>query len=289
MGGFRVSIACIQDRLVELATDYQVGHAEVLSLTSLLWKLSDAFSARAASAYREQGLVLAVADQRRRDEWLSGLLAGSLSATQVDQGCLTYHVRRDMRLRAFCSGPLGEAALERAQHAILQQWAPQEDVRMMVPSNGHLIGIASSLPPVMRGLLLAAGPEDDIDRMPMSFAIAQGVLAAARLQFTDGIHTLETLGWRVAVPRVADVSDLVHLRYLQPLIDAGPFGVQVVKALRAYLANGRSIPRTAKALHVHVNTLRYQLARFEELTGWPLDETDTLVELSWALYASPLS
>jgi putative transposase len=40
---------------------------------------------------------------------------------------------------------------------------------------------------------------------------------------------------------------------------------------------------------VHVNTLRYRLSRFEELTGRSLQDTDTIVELSCVLYGAPAS
>ena len=36
---------------------------------------------------------------------------------------------------------------------------------------------------------------------------------------------------------------------------------------------------------MHVNTLRYRLRRFSQLTGADLGDLDTLVEVSWALSA----
>ncbi|WP_035731897.1 MULTISPECIES: PucR family transcriptional regulator [Frankia] len=285
MGGFRICIASIQDRLVDRAQEFGVDHPESLTLTSLLWKLSDVFSARAASAYREYGLSHAVADRRRRDEWLAGLLAGTLSPTQIEQGCIRYHVRRDTRLRAVCTATLSEAELDQALNLINQGCRRSNMVLLLVPSQGRLVGIVSGPPPAVPGLLVAAGPEGPLGRVAASFSVANDVLAAARLRHDEGVHTLESLGWRVAVPRAADVTALMRARYLQPLRDTGAFGEEVVESLRCYLANGRNIPRTAEALHVHVNTLRYRLARFEELTGRSLDDTDTLVELSWAFHA----
>jgi putative transposase len=44
----------------------------------------------------------------------------------------------------------------------------------------------------------------------------------------------------------------------------------------------------ARCAHVHVNTVRYRLRRFEELTGMILDAADTVVELSWAMAAREL-
>ncbi|MFB6675094.1 helix-turn-helix domain-containing protein, partial [Streptomyces sp. NPDC056390] len=69
------------------------------------------------------------------------------------------------------------------------------------------------------------------------------------------------------------------------LRNLGKFGTEVTVALRAYLANGRNIPRAAAALHIHVNTLRYRLTRFEEATGRHLDDVDTVIELALALHA----
>jgi putative transposase len=79
------------------------------------------------------------------------------------------------------------------------------------------------------------------------------------------------------------LDELQRARYLRPLQEIGPFGDQVVEALRSYLRHERSIPLTATALRVHVNTLRYRLSRFEELTGRSLQHTDTVVELALAL------
>jgi DNA-binding PucR family transcriptional regulator len=40
---------------------------------------------------------------------------------------------------------------------------------------------------------------------------------------------------------------------------------------------------TARSLHVHANTLRHRLRRYEESTGVSLREPRVLVELWWAL------
>jgi DNA-binding PucR family transcriptional regulator len=43
------------------------------------------------------------------------------------------------------------------------------------------------------------------------------------------------------------------------------------------------VEETARALHVHPNTLRHRLKRFEEATGATLRDPRHLVELWWAL------
>ncbi|MFF4361432.1 helix-turn-helix domain-containing protein [Streptomyces sp. NPDC001604] len=58
--------------------------------------------------------------------------------------------------------------------------------------------------------------------------------------------------------------------------------------MQGHLENRRHIREVARSAHVHVNTVRYRLRRFEELTGVGLDSADTAVELSWALAARGL-
>ena len=43
------------------------------------------------------------------------------------------------------------------------------------------------------------------------------------------------------------------------------------------------IDETARALHVHPNTLRHRLRRYEEATGASLRRPADLIELWWAL------
>jgi putative transposase len=286
MAGFRVSIASIQDRLIELAEEHGVAGEDVVFLTRLLWQLSDAFSARAAAAYRQQGVALAVAEQRRRDEWLMALLAGTLDPAQLEQGIATYRLGRETGYVPFCTGARDDAALERGLHVLTEHFR-NIGTAMLLPNDGQLVGILPEVPPGLPWLLVAVGPPACPEQLAASYSVARHVLAAASLHFSEGVHTVEALGWRIGVPLAPELPALVRVRYLEPLHASGAFGSQVVEALRAYLEHDRNIPQTAAALHVHVNTLRYRLNRFEEVTGQSLMQTDTLVELAWALYLEP--
>ncbi|WP_198528225.1 helix-turn-helix domain-containing protein, partial [Mycobacteroides abscessus] len=48
------------------------------------------------------------------------------------------------------------------------------------------------------------------------------------------------------------------------------------------------VERTATKLFVHQNTVRYRIARFEELTGTSLGDTEVLLEVWWALELSAM-
>ncbi|MET9914916.1 helix-turn-helix domain-containing protein [Streptomyces sp. NPDC006476] len=288
MTGFRVSISSIEDRLIELAAVYEVPAGDVVALTRLLRQLGDAFSARAASAYREQGVTSALAEQRRRDRWLLALLTGDLDAVEVEHGATSYRLGRHRAYVPFCSAGRGPGALEALLENLTEQFRGH-GVAMMLPVEDQLVGILPEAPKAVDGHLIALGPPVRPDETAASFALARRVLAAASVQSDGGVHTVEALGWRIGVPVVPELAALVSARYLDPLRQAGAFGDEVEQTLRAYLEHDRSIPRTSEATHLHVNTLRYRLARFEELTGRSLAQTDTLIELAWALQLRPPS
>ena len=282
MAGFRVSIASIEDRLIDLAADVGVPSHEVIPLTRLLRQLGDAFSARAAAAYRQQGVAVALAEQRRRDRWLADLLSGRQDAGELEHGATLYGLGRGKRYIPFISAARDAAAVEELQEALAGR-SREAGVSLMLPLDDQLTGVLPGPPGPVARHLIALGPPASLEGVAASYAQARRVLAAAVLTSDDGVHTVESLGWRIAVPAVPELAELVRERYLTPLRRAGAFGAEVEQVLRAYLDNERNIPRTSEASHAHVNTVRYRLSRFEELTGRSLAQTDTLIELAWAL------
>ena len=58
------------------------------------------------------------------------------------------------------------------------------------------------------------------------------------------------------------------------------------EALVAYLRYDLDVGRTARALHLHPNSVRYRLARAEDLLGVHLRSSETIVALHVALLAA---
>ena len=87
---------------------------------------------------------------------------------------------------------------------------------------------------------------------------------------------------RAAVAADTDVGDALCKRYLDPLAEGGS-ARELIATLRAFLASGMHVERTATRLFVHQNTVRYRLARFEELTGTSLRGVEVLFGVWWAL------
>src|SRR5439155_6112711 len=78
-----------------------------------MWRLSDAFSARAAVAYRRHDIARSVADAQRRVEWVTGLLARTLAAAELERGCVMYQVSSEDTVYAVCTSPAPDGGLQR--------------------------------------------------------------------------------------------------------------------------------------------------------------------------------
>ncbi len=81
-----------------------------------------------------------------------------------------------------------------------------------------------------------------------------------------------------------DVRRAFAARVLQAVLDYdAAHEAGLVQTLEAFLDCSGSWNRTAERLHVHVNTVRYRLARIEELTGRDLSRLEDRVDVFLAL------
>ena len=132
-----------------------------------------------------------------------------------------------------------------------------------------------------------AGPAVALDRLAESFRLATRSLRTLRAFGTAGTQDLARLGLRAAVVADTDVGQALRRRYLEPLVDSGS-GPEIIATLRAYLAAGSRVQTAAKQLHIHPNTLRYRLSRFEELADAHLRDPLVPFEVWWAVQSAAI-
>lgn len=81
-----------------------------------------------------------------------------------------------------------------------------------------------------------------------------------------------------------DVRRSFRQRVLGPVLEYDQLhGAELVRTLRAFLDSSGSWTKCARALHLHVNTLRYRIQRIEQLTGRELATIDDRVDFFLAL------
>ncbi|KXP08413.1 PucR family transcriptional regulator [Tsukamurella tyrosinosolvens] len=288
MVGFRSVITGIQGWIVDRAPVYGVSVGTVLELSQQLWGWSTAFCNRAGETHRRYVTSgQSEPSEQRRTRWVTGLLASNLSQQDIGLGCAEFRICHDALAHAICVAAVPQDALQGIATRLIEDCTASsgagESVTMLVPGAGGLIGFTTS-PPESSRIPVAVGPARPLSSLNCSYVIAQDLLAA--VGSTAGVHSLESVSWRVAVPAQDALNAFLDRRYLVPLREHGAFGELIIEALQAWLNHDRKAARAAASIPVHRNTLRYRLSRFEELTECSLDETETIIELTWALAAS---
>ncbi|NTV91163.1 MAG: hypothetical protein HGA22_12515, partial [Clostridiales bacterium] len=60
-------------------------------------------------------------------------------------------------------------------------------------------------------------------------------------------------------------------------------GTEMMKTVRNYLKNGRSLRKVSEQLNIHKNTVTYRISKFSELLGIDLDDDDAPLRLGHSL------
>jgi hypothetical protein len=255
--------------------------ASVLAFSETLWLWADAVMDVVGAAHREVELQLAREEQQQRDAFVLALLMGTIDVAELRRDGAAYGLEpeRDyLPFRARAADPSGSPALSRRVALAL---AGNEG--LVTALDHDLIGIASRPPVPISGVVAGIGPPARIAALPNAFALACRALQTALAFGQEGVYSLSDLSIRPAILVDDALGDAFVGRYLDPLADLGRLGAELETTLRAWFDSGMHIDETAGALHLHPNTLRHRLRRFEQATGANLRQPSDLIELWWAL------
>lgn len=287
LSGFRLSLRGIQRRLLALAPEYGTPPEQLLEWSNLLWSLGDVFSTSVTAVYRDHEITRTVADSTRRAEWIGRLVTGDLGDSELLRGAALYKVPTDVPLRILVA-PFAEDAGPETD-AELQRWAGRGGATLLTAVQnravtGILIGdpLGTVAPPEIP---VALGAPASLTELHLTTVMATRVMRTALELGLTGVIDEATLSWRLAIGTSPETTALLRQRYLVPLTDSRTFGNDLLDSVRAYLENKLNVRAAAASIPVHVNTLRYRLRRFEELTGCDLAEVNTLVEVAWVIAA----
>nr|WP_276612004.1 PucR family transcriptional regulator [Kineococcus vitellinus] len=162
----------------------------------------------------------------------------------------------------------------------------------VVPGQAHVLAPAGAGEVLERRLRRTAAVLDG-RRLVVGVGRAGGDRDDALAGALRALRTARALEGPVVVEHDRDSGDVLDLLRAVPLPQRREFaravlaGVleddELLTTLRTHLAGGSSPTRTAGALHVHQNTVRYRLSRVEALLGRDLRDVDDLVDLRVAL------
>ena len=206
------------------------------------------------------------------------------------------------------AGPAGQsgAILRALLEDVAEQTRPQDAADHDFPVaefDGHAVALVPNPPPDMAGRLrdLLGGMTAGLGRERLAIGVGGRRAAGLRATLEESRHALHigrahgdqvsVIGHEELASHVLLLSGLpqdVRVAYRDRLL--GPLKAydalhrsDLEATLEAFLACSTSWTRCAEQMHVHVNTLRYRIARIEELTGRNLADLETQVDLFLAL------
>jgi len=270
---YRISISAVWSRFGELARERGADVGSVLAFSETLWLWADAVMDIVAHAHREVELEQAREEQQRRDAFVVALLTGTLSAAELRRESATHGLDADRDYVPFRA----RSASHRTAAALAG------DGGLVIALDRDLAGIALRAPQAVDGIACGLGPPARLADVAASFAVASRALQTAVAFGQEGAYSLADLSIRPAILADEPLGDAFAARYLEPLDALGRMGAELDTTLRAWFDQEMRIDETARVLHVHPNTLRHRLRRFEEVTGATLRDPRQLVELWWAL------
>lgn len=218
------------------------------------------------------------------------------------------HERRAIALRAMMRGGLTAEELrdhasrlgldvEQAYFVVTARAGPGTDSeqvqRQLTAGRNHppdaalvlwgdeVVGLMLELPAAVHGLSGGIAGPVPLGLLPDAHRQADVALRTALGLDLEGLYSVADLGARVAVQELPSIGLALRAKYLDPVLDSGSLGQEVLATVQAYLQSGSRRDETAAALHLHGNTVAYRLRRFTELTGADLTHVPTLVELWW--------
>ena len=275
---YRISVTALWSRFGELARERGADVASVLAFSETLWLWADAVMDIVGAAHREVELEQAREEQQRRDAFIFALLSGTLDAGELRLQSATFGLDADRSYVPFRARGAGDAPLARRVAAALAG-----DDGMVTALDRDFAGIAAGAPVSLPDVVCGFGPPARLESLPAAFASASRALQTAVAFGQEGAVSLADLSIRPAILADDALGDAFAARYLEPLGGLGRLGAELETTLRAWFDQEMRVEDTARSLHIHPNTLRHRLRRFEDATGATLRDPRDLVELWWAL------
>ena len=279
---WRLSVRIGTDRARSLADELGLDAAVVIDVYESALRAADEALVPLAGGHRDaRGGEGEAAGSRER--FVIGALTGELEAEQARSQAAAFglDLTRSYRAVRACVAETGNGAGPAPAAGL---WAANGDAPEGLSAHfeGELIGFTAGA--VERGTaeLVAVGPSGTFDELASSHAAAGRILNAARTLGLAGVHDMASAALFVAVFESGDAGDALIERYVKPLAGASN-GADLLATVRTWQEAGMRAEAAAERLHIHPNTLRYRLGRYEELTGADLSDTEEIVSVWIAL------
>lgn len=260
----------------------------ILQAASLLWECADRHSATFLAAQHRVEMDLARREENRRVVFLGQLLLGTLTAEEAADSGVSFGFSLSeeywvARIR------LGDHDLPTTATNVDAVIRHRDQPILVGPYERDIVAVTrhqpASVPPGATG---GVGGPALLGDLPRAFQRASHALTTALAFGMNGLYDEARLSARTAVLDQPQLSEMFLRHYVDPVESGSGMAGAVLDSVDAYLSYRRSLPDAARALSIHVNTLRYRLGRYCTMTGADLDDVECEIEVWWALRAREL-
>ncbi len=253
----------------------------LLQMRDLAWEWANGITSTVARLHGDLEEQRLRRERSRRTEFVRTLLLGTHPGDRLRANASRFGLALDRPYVPFCSRPTSRRDALDIASTILRTGADGGLSPVVETLDGDLVGLSPTLPQVS-GHLVAVGEPMVIDQVHQSFADACAALDAAHAFEMTGTFMLEDLGPRPLVVTAERAAERLDRRVLAPFPD-DPEPNEIERTVLDYLNHDQDAEGTARRMCVHVNTVRYRVGRFRELTGLDLRRTEDLVAAWWLL------
>lgn len=266
-----------------VADDLGVSAADAVEVVDALLATIDSAQRFVAAAHRQAELDLQRTSAEHRAALVRSLLTGRVPTSARAQASAN-GLDPSREYVAIRIAGVGEAQLDRIAATLVSGAEQRGAAGGYAVIDGQLGAILATAPADLGGAVGGVGPSRPVERLHESFAMATRALHAAQALGLVGAHSFEDLALEAAVVADPTVGAVLVRRYVEPLGDRA-IALEILDTLQVFLDCALNVEQTAERLTVHQNTVRYRVAKFEELTGARMRDPKTQFELWWALKA----
>lgn len=279
---WRVGLENLHELACRVAAPGPGRDALLLEFLELAMAWADFGMLHAAEGHRHGELSRAREQQHAQTNLVRRVLAGAASPAEIRSAVTPLGLDASAQYHAVRARPEPTVEMEAIERYLGADGLVRRGNGLAALVDGDLCGFVSHLPHAAAPTAIGVSEPVALSTMESAFKQASRALETALTLGAKGIFGLNDLGVQPAIANDHDVGETLVRRYVDKL-QALTAGDAVLMTAERYLANDRSVELTAKDLDVHPNTIRQRLARFEEVTGRSLRETETVVEVWWAL------
>jgi hypothetical protein len=219
----------------------------------------------------------------QQDAFVLHALTGTAPRADLFMQVDSYGLDRNALYHAFRARAVTDSDTQLLEADLGLELVQDYRAGMTTVLDGDTCGFISRLPTSPSSILVGVSEAVQFTDLPSAFSRATRAFDASHKAGLHGIQSLESLGILASVMTDKDIATVLGETYLLPMNRQEEYGARLLTTMRCYVDNACEFEPTARALSLHVNTVRYRIAKFEEMLGVSLRDTRVFAEVWWAL------